>query len=494
MSARALGALLILFVSAACAHRNVCPAKGGPPWRELTTRHFRVWTDLDAAAANTTVQHLEHYRKALLYVWGNQFDPPGRVDVVVFRSGEDLYDLIGGRWRISGFVAKSGPTPIVVMTLDYDRNVAQRVELHELAHYLNSYLLLRQPRWLSEGLASYIETAQVIEAENKVILGRSHLDWIRYISRSRESLESMWQWTGSPQDSEQLERLYASSWFWVHYLFNHQTKRFLEFLDRLGRAEDPKAAWRAAFEGVADQDLEAALAYYARGGTYRLITFPIEVAATPVSERGLDDTEVHVVRSKVILHAQGDPFQKKKRVLQEVDEVLSQDPWNVDAVIARTEFMTNEEERLALAKALVEKKPGSGSAWAYLAKALGRANGSEAERTSALEHAAKCSPEDPAILTELARDYLSRAEAQKALPLATKAAGLAPADAAIVDTYAASLAGARRCSEAAAMQRRAIDLLYDDGPDTSATRQKFTERLRGYESACNDKPVTPAQR
>src|SRR5213075_2671960 len=42
------------------------PGQGGPAWRELTTPHFTIWTDADAARARTMALRMEQLRQIVV--------------------------------------------------------------------------------------------------------------------------------------------------------------------------------------------------------------------------------------------------------------------------------------------------------------------------------------------------------------------------------------------------------------------------------------------
>ena len=68
---RAAGlALVSMSALAGCATLPACPAKGGPIWREATTAHFRLRSDLDEGDARETIRRLEEIRASMLaMVW-----------------------------------------------------------------------------------------------------------------------------------------------------------------------------------------------------------------------------------------------------------------------------------------------------------------------------------------------------------------------------------------------------------------------------------------
>ena len=71
---------------------------------------------------------------------------------------------------------------------------------HELAHWVDDFFLLRQPRWLNEGLV----------------------------------------------------QLYGTSWLMVDSLANERGAQFNDFQRRLARAEDPQTAFWKSFPDLSD--------------------------------------------------------------------------------------------------------------------------------------------------------------------------------------------------------------------------------------------------
>jgi hypothetical protein len=49
-----------------CASVPACPRKGGPPWSEWITTHFRTWTDLGEGEAEEVADQFEQMRASLM--------------------------------------------------------------------------------------------------------------------------------------------------------------------------------------------------------------------------------------------------------------------------------------------------------------------------------------------------------------------------------------------------------------------------------------------
>jgi hypothetical protein len=201
---------------AGCAHlrRAECTAHEGSAWREITSTHFRLKTNVDSNTAREVVLNLERWRKALLVgAWDGALDPPGRLDAILLHSREQLREF--GDRDAPAFFTRDTEGPLVVLTGQqhlFDASPHLEQLNHELAHYLSYYSLLRQPRWFAEGLATYLQTARRFDA-SQVRVGEDHpvaLAWTRRNGRVR--WEDLWRWRGDEKlsDAERMSR-YATS-------------------------------------------------------------------------------------------------------------------------------------------------------------------------------------------------------------------------------------------------------------------------------------------
>ncbi|WNG42203.1 tetratricopeptide repeat protein [Archangium violaceum] len=470
--------------------RATCPAEGGKPWREVKSTHFRVRTNLSAEAAEKTAVELEQFRRALLLAWDSEFDPPGEVEAIVLRNPEELEEFTDG--NVAGFATTGENGPLLVMSggslLRGESSVDHRVQLHELAHYLSGHVFLRQPRWFAEGFASYLETLQFRGGPVKVILGRPSNWKLGYVrAQGWMSLEELWAWrTTDGMSKADRTRHYASAWLWVHYLMNVHGEQFADFQGRLARAEEPRQAFDASFQGV--KDLAGGLRSYVDTGRYAILTLPLPEVPSKVETRELDGAEIHAIRARLHLMNTGSATWEQRRQLaeKEVAQALREDPTNVSAVFLRSMLSEDESQRLALARELVKARPDSGRAWAMLGNALERSGGSAVEREQALMRAVELQPQDASVLNNLAWFYVGTNNPQKAFELAKRAVTLAPENPAILDTYAAVLFQSGRCPESLRLQRRALDMLHESTPEPR--RRSFQDALDKYEQACGQPP------
>jgi hypothetical protein len=247
--------LVLLALSTGCAGslpRVLCAEQGGPPWHELKSPHFRVRSHLELKDSKRIVRELETQRRILRRFWDDAFDPPGETEVLLVRDRSTLDEFSGGGGE-PNFTQFTEWGPWLVLSgnsgasYPLDKGAppdAPPIIRHELAHLLSRYLLLRQPRWLAEGLATYLETAAIQERSGEVIFGGTYEDTYETLGRNLlRDPELLWGWDDLPLHAA--SRAYrVTAWGWVHFLLNEHPKRFADFQARLARAEEPRYAWR----------------------------------------------------------------------------------------------------------------------------------------------------------------------------------------------------------------------------------------------------------
>jgi hypothetical protein len=134
-----------------------CPEAGGPAWREVRTAHFVVQTNLSSGKAQALAREVERLYEVLLHAMFKSPPAfPGKVRVVALQSDSE-FDLFApkGIYAFYQRGGSEGPTMVVPGTMDW----AQRSTIvHELTHHVAARVFLRQPRWFTEGLATYMES------------------------------------------------------------------------------------------------------------------------------------------------------------------------------------------------------------------------------------------------------------------------------------------------------------------------------------------------
>jgi tetratricopeptide (TPR) repeat protein len=274
------------------------------------------------------------------------------------------------------------------------------------------------------------------------------------------------------------------------YLMDRHPERLRDFQARLSRAEEPHQAWEAAFHDVPrlEEDFQR---YEPRREEQLTVELP---RINPELEaRELDCAEIHTLRARLFLRspAQRQVGERLRLARRELEQALHEDPTNVSAVLLQASFTPDPEQRLALARALVQARPESGPAWSLLGQALQDAGAPAAEQERALRRALALEPEDVDALVAMAWLHTEKGETAEGLMKAERAVRLAPGRSSTLEAYAALLFEAGRCAESVTAQQRAIGVL--NGHTTAAlrtaaqaTREAMQRKLAEYERHCPD--------
>ncbi len=481
---------LALVASAALPQDFQCPDRGGPPWREVRTAHFSVWTDLPSGKGRELAEDVERVLEAVRF--GLFQTPPemtGMIRVFAPRSSEE-FALFAPKNAGAFFVPNTPGGPFIVLP-GFAADWGRIALAHELTHLVTSRVFARQPPWFREGLASYMETVGTSGVGATPTVGgvlryRVH-DVFPYHGGIAPVLTARGRLPGN--DAEDVSRAYSRAWTLVHFLFNRHPKEFTQLQIRFGRGVDPATAWREVFPAW-DPDVPGAMdalddeigTYVAHGKFgYRDIHLP---PAPAVVERALTAADAHDVRLSLPWLNQGDEVPTGK-LKAEIEEALGHDPGCVAALsllAAKT-----PEKAVPLAEKATAAHPGDARAWLLLAQSL-PADGAS-RRETALRKATEADPANTNALNDLAWDLLGTGRSGEALPLASKAAGLEPWNPAVLDTLAGVLEDLGSCADALAVQRRAVDVL-PERIDAKA-RVPFVERLARLEAKCAPKTGAP---
>lgn len=448
-------------------------------WTEVRTEHFRVRAQADAQTATALGNALEDLRAGVAAYWG--INPKDRLELVAYRDASALAEFTAA----PGFVHQGSSGAVLVTTLDGAHDPAfVRMEAHELTHLLGAYFMPRQPRWLAEGLAQYLETLDLTVAPGKATYGRpSGTIKPDDLSARPLTLAQLWDWT--TDDTLPAERT-GWAWWAVHFLADHHGERFDLWQRSMARGEEARPSFDRAFAGLPPEKLEADML---EGIRARKLEFPS--APLPAGERAkpevarADEAELYALRAELLLQSSPLEFEVRRvAATAALDAALALDPRNADALVLKARLIPDPAQARAFAQGLVGQLPQSAKAWGYLASILGR-EGEDPRET--LQFALALAPDHPGLLNTLAWYAALYGDRPNAVKAAERAVALRPWSAAMVDTQAAVLGAAGRCPEAAARQRQALDLLVH-GP--LPQRTAYLSRLKAYETACTRQTPT----
>jgi hypothetical protein len=363
--------LAALSLAAGCAHLPACPGEGGPRWTEWSSPHFRVLTDVeDDEDAETLATQLEHFRAAIVAAaWRDVPETGEPIEVAALRTWSEADVFLPP--RTGGFFFAYLGTGIVVAPAT-NQVARENVLKHEIVHALMRQLDLdrRAPVWFKEGMAMYLATTSYEESSDKVIFGAPDLEALKRVAhRGASPWHGLWTWSDDPLEKP---RLYATSWLFVHYLFNHEPERFQRFQAGLAGASDAKVLWNQIFPNLATPEaFERTLNRYLEGGEYAKYTALIPQPHFSFVTRALPDSDVHALRALLYATAKAHNDEAPARFRVELAESLREEPLNLRARMLERLYLLENVADMDTAQALTAKYPQAWQAWLVLAAAHG---------------------------------------------------------------------------------------------------------------------------
>ena len=446
----------------ACAHRPA-GADGAPLWFEVKSPHFVVRAATTESAARAAALSLERVRDGMLAsTWHAAQDPLPVVQVILLADHTALQEFHYPREIQGARFADPFDRLLLVASVEDGDDVP--VLKHELAHAVSHAFLLREPLWLAEGFASYMETLKL--TKDSVTVGASNHDRLEDAVRARFPLEALL--TAGPEVVQQRDErvslaFYGRAWLLFHLLSNRHRKGLDGFIERLARAEEPGAAFAAAFGGLTPALLERELADYVNGGSYSTSTFPLPPTVAPLEVRALTGAERGVAQAQ--LWQVGLQFRPlfRPEATESAARALALDPGDPVAIGVWAEVSkAAPEARAAAARAATALRPDDFRGWLLLAEALREKGGEEHDR-AALE-AVRLAPQEARALLALARVRLFQGKYAEAVAAAREAVRRAPGRPEPLDLLATGLADSDDCAAAVSTERRALEVLPDRTP------------------------------
>jgi hypothetical protein len=236
---------LLITLSAACTSTPVEPAvleDGKSLWRRVETDHFVVESNLPSdSALLRTASEFEVLWHAFASVPVLGLRPPSEKPIVVVLQDSSEYRYVAGEQSAAAFVDDTALGPLILLP-PHSGAFRETVIKHELAHFVGSATLKDSPRWLNEGLAQVMETADYDADEGKILFGRHSPALVQNASFKLPAYLFMGPWPKTPGNIE-LRRYYGRSWLLVHYLIDDELQGFLNFIVRIRNGEEWQTAW-----------------------------------------------------------------------------------------------------------------------------------------------------------------------------------------------------------------------------------------------------------
>jgi len=270
-----LGMLLLALAGAAPARAE---------WLRAESDHFIVYGDVSVERLQAQVAQLEEFDRLLRALTSTTAEPAAnKLNVYVVRGTGRMREIGNVDEMVAGFYVAT-PDAILAAINDRENRGANENDIlfHEYAHhFMRQYHPAAYPLWYVEGFAEYVMTARIepdlIEYGN---FNRGRASWLAG-RRFWLPYDGILSDDAGRYMMRDPARYYAQSWLLVHYLLSdpRRSAGLVSYLRAVGRGEDPKTAFSAAF-GMDMLALEAALAAYARRITYHRLT-RTSIAATP---------------------------------------------------------------------------------------------------------------------------------------------------------------------------------------------------------------------
>jgi tetratricopeptide (TPR) repeat protein len=473
------------------------PSQGGPAWAEYQSEHFKLQTNMDEPVARRTLGELEERRAGLLQAAWHGVDyktMPTRV--VALRDALELQEFmfqdILGVWMLDSMGEK-------LMVLAHDSTRGMSVFTHELTHDLSSSYFARQPRWLSEGMARFLETLRIDPKHEKIVIGIP----IQTAFKA-DSLPGLFR---AEREGRAVD--YEEAWALVFYLENYEGAAFNEYQKALFRGDEPEPAWTASFPAYADDDglwrlqrkVNDAIGRLGFTGEYKTASARLRRYEGEVRKRVMLEPEIRALRGALFLdlpHSEYQDDARRAEAHEEARRALAQDPSEISAIELMIRLSEDRVERLALARAATQRRPSDFRAWLLVDQALDDANASpedELLRVSSLEQAVGLAPENPWALQRLGRARARAGQGELAMALVRRSLALFPDSAYALDSMAMAAKVQGDCPAAQQLQRMAVDRLPHVPPDFKAKSkgttqflsrlQAIRDRLEVYRTGCS---------
>ena len=313
------------------------PERGGSAWRELTSKHFVLETDLDAAEAASTLAELEGIQRSIEDVaFPSESESSLPIRIVLFAREKD-YRSFGAK-DTRGYFSHQLPNDldgVPTMVLWGGLVEATRITFqHELTHTFVRRSLGWAPRWLNEGLAEYYETFEL--RDGSAVLGLP-LPELGILTGGgwRSKRVGMWERTLVPvsllpsvqqllhagyeefnaadvkerpqlDDRRKQTSYYLAAWGFVHMLYSVPEYKalFNAVVDDVAHGTRLEAAWAARFGAVDPEKLEGDFRKHlirtegieAQAWTTKYTPRP---RVDPLQQRELSPAEVHVLWARL---------------------------------------------------------------------------------------------------------------------------------------------------------------------------------------------------
>lgn len=362
------------------------PSAGGPPWRELGSMHFTMWTDAPVDEAREMLQRMEWLRSVIYGAVFPDLPAGGKTFVVVLRDAREASVFVPPYHTAYATAGPGNPVREPMIVMPSDPHGDSLLVTHELSHAISYNAVHDQPRWFAEGLATYFETIDLDMAKGTADVGSLRPEVKRGLEQ-HGLVPAARMFACARLSCTDDFSFYITAWAMFAYLRTEHPKELAAFEHLLGE-EPASKAWREVFPDLDAAKLDMELRQFLVNGGLDIAHYTIEKRTWPIAVRVLGDADVHALRA-LLLHNRD---RTAPAVATEVDAALALDPTNVLAQVMYL-FVHHQVRSIEEARALTAAHPTDLLAWTVLASASDRG----AEHEAAVAKACALMAENPAI-------------------------------------------------------------------------------------------------
>jgi tetratricopeptide (TPR) repeat protein len=260
---------LILVVLATFSDRSGSASMAKDVWLKAESKHFTLIGDASEKEIRNAGMRLEQFREAFSQIFSQIFsssvvNSPVPITVIVFKN--DLAykpfkpHYQGKPAEVSGHFQSSGDSAYIALAAGRSEANPYAVIFHEYVHALTSAAAFPTPpgaplpTWLSEGLAEYFSTFEVVSGGKKGRLGAAIMSHTRLL-RERpliplETLMAVDQTSPFYTESDKKNLFYAESWALTHCLLRAGGRRsqFRQFVKALAQGKAADESFKQSFQ------------------------------------------------------------------------------------------------------------------------------------------------------------------------------------------------------------------------------------------------------
>jgi TonB family protein len=280
---------LLLSLSTACAGVLRAPDDGGSEWSRGSSAHLYVETDIGPRAAEELARDLEFWRMAMTAaLFERARAPRERLEVIALRIGE-LASLSPSLLGAFGRVGPNNQPTLVLGPAEPDNQT--EIIRHELAHAVVEENLNDVPRWLNEGLASLLATAELEEKKGAVSWGRLEIHGVHIYHYDLAPVANLVDGAWPAYDMGRYE---FSSAYLVRMLAAEHPHELKCLLDHLAGTEGYAAAMKACFpEGTTSWSALYVREQFRKDPIVGRVQLDARAADHAVTVRAMSNADVH---------------------------------------------------------------------------------------------------------------------------------------------------------------------------------------------------------